>query len=55
MIAETRRLRVSRPRMQADSVRVWAKGDRVAVTVVDLDAVRIFPSDRAAAGADTSQ
>ena len=38
-----RRVRVSRPRMQTESARIWAKDDRVAVTVVDSGAVRIFP------------
>jgi len=32
VVGETWRLRVSRPRMQVESARVWAKGDRVAVT-----------------------
>jgi hypothetical protein len=44
VVGDTWRLRVSRPRMQAESARVWAKGDRVTVTVVDLEAVRVFPS-----------
>ncbi|OLB94730.1 MAG: hypothetical protein AUH30_17045 [Candidatus Rokubacteria bacterium 13_1_40CM_68_15] len=49
VVGETWRLRVSRPRMQVESARVWAKGDRVAVTVVDLKAVRIFHGDTAGA------
>jgi len=49
VIGETWRLRVSRPRMQVESARVWAKGDRVDVTVVDLEAVRVFPSSTAGA------
>jgi ABC-type Fe3+/spermidine/putrescine transport system ATPase subunit len=44
IIGERWCLRVSRPRMQTESARVWTKGDRVAVTVVDLEAVRVFPS-----------
>ena len=49
VVGETWRLRVSRPRMQVESARVWAKGDRVAVTVVDLEAVRVFHADIAGA------
>jgi ABC-type Fe3+/spermidine/putrescine transport system ATPase subunit len=45
VVGETCRLRVSRPRMQAEGGRVWAKGDRVAVTIVDLEAVRVFPEE----------
>ena len=43
VVSETCRLRVSRPRRQAESTRVWAMGDRVAVSVVALEAVRVFP------------
>jgi spermidine/putrescine ABC transporter ATP-binding subunit len=50
VVGDTWRLRVSRPRMQAESARDWAKGDRVAVTVVDLEAVRVFPAGTAGAG-----
>ena len=38
-----RRVRVSRPRMQTANARIWSKDDRVAVTVVDPGAVRVFP------------
>ena len=40
-----RRVRVSRPRMQTESARIWAKDDRVAMTVVDPGAVRVFPRE----------
>ena len=43
LVAETRRLRVSRPRVHADGGRIWREGDRVAVSIVDVDAVRVFP------------
>ena len=42
VVSEWCRLRVSRPRRQAESNRVWATGDRVAVSVVALEAVRVF-------------
>jgi len=45
VVNEACRLRVSRPRRQAESTQVWAKGDRVAVSVVALEAVRVFPAD----------
>jgi len=42
IVGDTSRLRVSRPRMQAEGGKVWSPGDRVAVTVVDPSAVRVF-------------
>ena len=42
-VGETTRLRVSQPRMQVETAKTWSSGDHVAVTVVDLDAVRVFP------------
>jgi putative spermidine/putrescine transport system ATP-binding protein len=45
VVGETWRLRVSRPRMQAEGARVWSKGERVVVTVVNLEAVRVLPVD----------
>ena len=54
VVSETCRLRVSRPRREAESTRVWAKGDRVAVSVVALEAVRVFPADTAPAPAAPS-
>jgi len=43
VVADTWRLRVSRPRTQAGGGKSWQAGDRVAVSVLDLDAVRVFP------------
>jgi len=47
IVGDTARLRVSRPRMQAEGGKVWSPGDRVAVTVVDRTAIRVFatPAD----------
>jgi ABC-type Fe3+/spermidine/putrescine transport system ATPase subunit len=49
VVGESARLRVSRPRMQAEGGKVWSPGDRVAVTVVDPSAVRVLarPADHA--------
>jgi len=44
VVADTWRLRVSRPRAQAGGGRGWQEGDRVAVSVLDLEAVRVFPA-----------
>jgi ABC-type Fe3+/spermidine/putrescine transport system ATPase subunit len=44
VVAETWRIRVSRPRMHSDGGKVWKAGDRVAVSILDQDAVRVFPA-----------
>jgi putative spermidine/putrescine transport system ATP-binding protein len=44
VVGETWRLHVSRPRMQAASGTTWRVGDRVVVSVLDRDAVRVFPA-----------
>jgi len=54
VVNEACRLRVSRPRRQAENTQVWSKGDRVAVSVVALDAVRVFPADTALGAAAPS-
>jgi len=43
VVGDTCRLRVSRPRAQVGGGRTWTEGDRVAVSVVDRAAVRVFP------------
>jgi spermidine/putrescine transport system ATP-binding protein len=43
VVGETWRLHVSRPRIQTAGGRIWEVGDRVIVSFVDLDAVRVFP------------
>ena len=44
VVADTWRLRVSRPRMYTDGGKIWKEGDRVAVSILDQDAVRVFPA-----------
>ena len=43
VVADTWRLRVSRPRTNSGGGKSWKAGDRVAVSVLDLEAVRVFP------------
>ncbi len=43
VVGETWRLHVSLPRVQTAGRRIWEIGDRVMVSFVDLDAVRVFP------------
>lgn len=42
VVAETWRLHVSQPRMQTAGGTTWGVGDRVVLSVLDLDAVRVF-------------
>ena len=42
VVADTWRLRVSRPRVQAAGGRTWEVGEAVLVSIVDLEAVRVF-------------
>jgi len=44
VVADTWRLRVSRPRMATDGGTVWEPGDRAVLSVLDLGAVRVFAS-----------
>jgi putative spermidine/putrescine transport system ATP-binding protein len=44
VVADTWRLHVSQPRMQTAGGTIWGVGDRVVVSVLDLDAVRMFPA-----------
>ncbi len=44
LIGETWRLHVTQPRLQTADRRIWQVGDRVMVTIVDMNAVRVFPT-----------
>jgi ABC-type Fe3+/spermidine/putrescine transport system ATPase subunit len=44
VVAETWRLHVTRPRVPEAGGTTWGVGDRVVVSVLDLDAVRVFPA-----------